>query len=377
MDPTPPTTVADADSPGGDWDMVPPELRPRPKLPKWPFVLAGVLIALVLAVVAAWPIQLPYFATSPGPVSDTSDYITIENSYDDEGELLFLTIVYSDVNVIEYVGAWLDPEVDLVAKERIQPAGVSREDLRRQNLAMMANSQQTAVFVALTKLGYEVTFEGSGAVVTSVVDDSAAVGVLQPGDAIVAVDGSEVEFVNDTVDAIGGRKPGDTITLTVQRPVGEEDGEFETLDFDITLGPFRVVNEDGSVEEDPDRGMVGVLLDNGPSEVIFPVDVEIDADNIGGPSAGMMFTLEIINQLTEDDLTKGHRVAGTGTIDPEGMVGAIGSVRQKVFGAISAGAEYILVPAANYDVAVDAAGDDIDVVRVATIDDALDFFERL
>jgi PDZ domain-containing protein len=111
--------------------------------------------------------------------------------------------------------------------------------------------------------------------------------------------------------------------------------------------------------------------------VLFPVDVEIDSQNIGGPSAGMMFTLEIIDALTDEDLTHGRRIAGTGTINEDGEVGPIGGMKQKTFGAIDAGAEYLLVPAANYEEAADAAGDDIVVVRIETIEDALTFLDSL
>ena len=103
----------------------------------------------------------------------------------------------------------------------------------------------------------------------------------------------------------------------------------------------------------------------------------IDNQNIGGPSAGMMFTLEIIDSLTEEDITHGRRIAGTGTIDADGNVGAIGGMKQKTYGAIDAGAEYLLVPAGNYDEAVAAAGDDISVVRVETLDDAMTFLNSL
>ena len=110
-------------------------------------------------------------------------------------------------------------------------------------------------------------------------------------------------------------------------------------------------------------------------EVVFPVDVRIDSQNIGGPSAGMMFALEIIDSLTDEDLTHGRRIAGTGTIDSSGNVGPIGGMKQKTYGAIDAGAEFLLVPAGNYDEAIEAAGDDITVVRIETIQDALTFPE--
>jgi PDZ domain-containing protein len=123
--------------------------------------------------------------------------------------------------------------------------------------------------------------------------------------------------------------------------------------------------------------MVGVLLDNNEPIVEFPIDVEIDTQNIGGPSAGLMFTLQIMDQLTGGEITKGERIAGTGTIARDGTVGSIGGVKQKIHGAIDAGARAVLVPAGNYDDALKAAGDDIEVVRIVTIDDAVAFLKTL
>ena len=199
--------------------------------------------------------------------------------------------------------------------------------------------------------------------------------VDQVGDLVTAVNGEIIEFSSDASELIGGKPPGEVVELTVLRP--QDDGSAEELTVSVTLKPFRFVDEDGNVDEQPDRGMVGVLLQDGPSNIIFPVEVEIDAQNIGGPSAGLMFTLEIINQLTDDDLTKGRRIAGTGTINAEGQVGPIGGVRQKVYAAIEVGAEYVLVPAGDFEDAIEAAGTDIEVVRIETITDALTFLDAL
>ena len=163
--------------------------------------------------------------------------------------------------------------------------------------------------------------------------------------------------------------------LTIDRT--GDDGAVQRIALDLTLGPFRSVDDDGNVIVDVDRGMIGVLLSTAPTEIEFPVRVVIDSQNIGGPSAGLMFTLEIINQLTPSDITNGHRIAGTGTIDQEGMVGPIGGVRQKVFAAIAAGADYVFVPGDNYPTAIEAAADDITVVKVENIDDALAFLDSL
>jgi PDZ domain-containing protein len=289
--------------------------------------------------------------------------------------LFFLTVTLKEVNLIEYLAAWLDDQVDLSPRETIRPVGISPEELRAQNLSLMDQSKQNAVFVALSELGYEVTFEGTGALISSVIADTAAEGLLEANDIIVGVNGSPIEFSTDAVDLISGFGPGDTIDLTIERTTAS--GEPERLDVSITLGVFRAEDEDGNLVLEEDRGMVGVLLTNAPTNIVFPVEVTIDSQNIGGPSAGLMFTLEIMNQLTDVDLTGGRRIAGTGTIDQEGTVGPIGGVRQKIFAAINAGAELVFVPAGNYEQALDAAADDIQVVRVETVHDALGFLEPL
>jgi PDZ domain-containing protein len=123
--------------------------------------------------------------------------------------------------------------------------------------------------------------------------------------------------------------------------------------------------------------MVGVVLDTVSLDLDLPIDLQVDSRNIGGPSAGMMYALTVLDLLTEEDLAKGHRIAGTGTISFDETVGAIGGVRQKVFAARSVGAEYVLVPTDNYEEALGAAGKDIVVVAIATLQDALDFLDGL
>ena len=338
----------------------------RTPMPKWPFVLAGLLMVIGIAVAVAWPIKVPYYTLSPGPLYDTSDFVFVagdEVQYEVDGEMFFLTVALREANVFEYAAGILNPKVEVAPRQNIRPSGVSPEDLRRENLARMEQSKTDATFVALTKLGYEPTYTGTGALVIETVPDSAADGVLVTDDVIIAIDGTEVAFRSDVIDALAEKEIGDAVTLTVQRVVEGSD-DIEVIDVDIVLGAHT---------DDADRPMVGVLLDNSPPIVEFPVEIDTDTQNIGGPSAGMMFTLEIINQLTEQDLTDGRRIAGTGTIARDGTVGGIGGVQQKVYGAIDAGAAVVLVPASNYEDALVAAGDDIQVVRVETIDDALDY----
>ncbi len=350
----------------------PPEPPPQPsrRAWRWGAVLAVLLVAGALAVLAASTIEVSYYAVGPGPVEEVDRLVSVEGNtptYKSEGDFFFLTVILDEVTVLEYLDAALDSRVDLQPREAIRPAGISQEELRRSNLRSMEESKDWAVYVALTRLGYEATLTGDGAVVLGLVEESPAAGKLQAEDIIVALDGEPVQMAGDAVVAVANYRPGQTIVVRVRRPGadGEDPQEFDTQ---ITLGEHP---------DDDARGFIGVYLDTLNGNAEFPVDVAIDSRNIGGPSAGLMYALSVMDLLTPDDLTKGHRIAGTGTIDDEGSVGAIGGIRQKVFAARDAGAEVVLVPANNYEDALRAAGDDIQVVRVETIDDALAFLETL
>ncbi|GMR02321.1 MAG: SepM family pheromone-processing serine protease [Acidimicrobiia bacterium] len=353
----------------GDYGDVPPGVRPPESYPKWPWVVAGVLIAIGIAIALAWPITVPYYTLSPGPVYDTSDFVTVKDgNMSDDGELFFLTVSVKEANVFEWAAGYLDPRVEIRDRERVRPIGVTQEQLRRESLAAMDQSKRDATFVALTKLGYEVTLIGTGALVIETVPDSAADGVLLPNDVIIEMNGQMVAFRDDIIKQLEGLEIGDTVGMLIKRPIDDGANDYKETPVELQLGPHV---------DDPSRPMIGVLLDNNEPIVEFPVDVKIDSQNIGGPSAGLMFTLQIMDQLTEDELTHGERIAGTGTISRDGAVGAIGGIKQKVYASIDAGARAVLVPAANYDDAVQAAGDDIEVVRVTTVDDALAFLDTL
>lgn len=355
--------------PADQFADVPESVRPSEPYPKWPWVVAAVLMAIGIGIAILWPITVPYYTLSPGPVYDTSDFVTVEDgNVSQHGELFFLTVSLKEANVFEWAAGHLDESVDISPRQNIRPTGVSPEQLRRESLAAMEQSKNDATFVALTQLGYEVTLTGTGALVIETVPDSGADGVLFPNDVIVEMDGQTIAFRSDVISGLTGLEIGDVVNMLIERPIEDALDEFEDMSVDITLGPHV---------DDPERPMIGILLDNNEPIVEWPVEVEIDSQNIGGPSAGMMFTLQIMDQLTPDEITNGHRIAGTGTIAKDGTVGPIGGVKQKVYGAIDSGARAVLVPAANYEDAVDAAGDDIEVVRVETIEDALDFLESL
>ena len=221
----------------------------------------------------------------------------------------------------------------------------------------MTNSKDVAAYVALDHLGYDVSIEGSGAVVVQVVEGSPADGVLETGDTIVAIDGETVELTEQVAEIVGSRAPGDTIVMTI------EDSDGVTRDVEVTLA---------AREDDPDAGFLGVATVTRDLDFNLPIDVEIDSGNVGGPSAGLAFTLAILDVLTPGDLTGGDLVAVTGTIGPDSTVGAVGGVAQKVVAAAEAGAEVFIVPRSELEQATGAGAD----IRVEAVDDLDDALER-
>jgi PDZ domain-containing protein len=330
---------------------------------RWPYVAVGVLVAILALSIVAWNITLPYVVWSPGPVPEIVSLITVDGAetYPVKGNLYMLTVSQQDVNPYELLAAWGDPTVDVLDRAVVRPVGQSPEEYQRIAQNDMIESKDTAVYVALTHLGYDVTYKGEGVQVATVLEDTPAASVLQVGDVITAIDGQPVSLARDAVADIQAHAIGDTITLTIQR--GDQ-----TIDAPVTLVPNT---------QDATRPMVGFGARTYNLQYVFPFDVEIDSTNIGGPSAGMMYTLAVMDVLTPDDITKGHRIAGTGTISSDGSVGAIGGARQKVEGAAAAGAEYILVPKDNYEDALTADVSGVQIVPVTTIDDALSFLASL
>lgn len=333
------------------------------RLPRWPFAVGSVLMALAIFSVVLWNIELPYLAWSPGPTPEVVDLLTVEGAaqYPVEGDFYMLTVSQQDLNVYELLAAVADPQVDVLERTAVRPIDVTQEEYQRQSRARMDESKVAAISVALDRVGYDVTVEGDGVEVVSVLEGTPAEGVLEAGDIITAINGKPVFVGTDAVAEISTYAIGDTITLTVSR--GED-----TLEVPVTL-----------TEHTQNKGqpMVGFGPMTYNPRFVFPIDVDIDSSNIGGPSAGMMYTLAIINVLTPEDLTHGLRIAGTGTISTNGDVGPIGGVRQKVVGATKSGAQYILVPEANYEEALTAGIEGAEIVAVATIDDALDFLAGL
>ncbi|HEY4607450.1 MAG TPA: PDZ domain-containing protein, partial [Acidimicrobiia bacterium] len=283
----------------------------------WPLYLVGVFFVVGASILGAWNLELPYLAFSSGPVSDAADAIvaTEVDTYPPEGELLMLTVVSQDVNIFEALIAGVDPTIDLVPKEAYRQPEESDEDYRKRVLQQMDDSQTRAITVALDYLGYEMV--PIDVLVTDLVAGKPAAEVLEIGDSVDSFNGTEIRRSTDLTDALEGFQPGDVVDLEVTR-----EGSRRSLQ--VQLAPR---------DDDSGGAMIGIVVGE-LTEPPFPVSIR--AGNVGGPSAGMMHALAIIDTLTPGEMTKGHIVAGTGTIQFDGTVGAIGAVRQKVVGAEAA-----------------------------------------
>jgi len=325
----------------------------------WPWFAVPLTIAVLVASVV---VPLPYYVDGPGLVRATQPRVSVSGheSYESKGEIFFTTVSERRATPFLMLRAWLDSAIDSVPEEVATPGG-NRDRQRREEQAQMDRSKLVSLEVAFGVLGLPITITGTGAFVNEVGEEFPAAAVLEPGDVITAVDGAPVTLVNDLAPLLATRAIGETVTVTV-RPKGET----ATKDVQIELG------------ENPDdlsHGYLGIATSTADEHVDFHFDIELDSGSVIGPSAGLAWTLGVIDRLTPGDLTRGRKVAVTGTIAADGSVGPIGGIGQKVVGAKDAGATLFLYPAATSkeDVArLKALADgDIRLVPVATIQDAL------
>jgi PDZ domain-containing protein len=321
----------------------------------WPFILGAVTLGVVAVIVVAMAlIQVPYVIISPGEATALDgEVVTISGapSYAHDGDLLYLTVRVSndDPNVWRYVLAKLDDDVSVREREDIIGCA-GYEENARLNRDLMGQSQDIAKQVALQRLGYPVTQSGGRVLIVDVECGGPSAGRLQLGDVITAVDGTPVAKADDVRPLVQARAPGETVRFTVTR-----DGEISEV-------PVRLGRRDG-------LGFAGVATQTFTTASL-PVDITIDTDRVSGPSAGLAFTLAIIDDMTPGDLTGGKRVAITGSIEPDGGVGVVGGVEQKAVTARRNGARLMLVPVGEAK-AARAHADGMKVVAVRTVDDAL------
>lgn len=338
-------------------------------------IAACVAVPLLLALIAvAVFVPVPFASYHPGPTFDVlgeedgEEIIQVNGAktYRDDGEIRMTTVSVSregvEKNLFEMMGDWIDPDSAVYPYDVVHPPGTTREQEEIEGQVQMVSSQGNAIAAALRQLDYEVR---PALEVLSITPASPADGALAVRDKFVSVDGVELTPDEAGQDALLGAiqdaEDGQKLSFVVLR-----DGKEVT----VPVGTVEVTDPD-----DPEgtRRQIGIGLGLG---FVFPFTVTVNiSDNIGGPSAGLLFALAIYDTLTPGSLTGGKDVAGTGELDAEGVVGPIGGIEQKIAGAREAGADLFLVPAANCPDALGADNGDMRLVRATTFVETLEAVE--
>lgn len=335
------------------------QIRHRRRRRRRLVVLTVVAAVLIGTIVTLNVVHVGFYMLAPGSVRRTEDLVAVDGqpTFADSGSVSYTTVSFTQASIWNKLTARFDESVDLVDEDTILH-GQDPDQNRKENLEMMDVSKQYATVVALRKLGYKVDTKGTGAVVNGFAEGGPAKDVLSVGDAIVAVDGAPITTKDDLIKALANRKPGEVVTLTVEP---DRSGKKDTKTVTLAARP-----------DNADKGFLGVQLVTRDLNFNYPFHVNIDSGQVGGPSAGLAFTLGVIDVLTPGSLTGGNKIATTGTIDVDGHVGPVGGVKQKTFAVRASGAKVFLVPPEEFDEASQYAGDDLKVIKVETLDQALD-----
>ena len=361
------SSSAARDTPGrvvrGPLTWTPPE---APKKSGWTLVGVPVIVLLVLVGIIS-TIQLPYVELAPGDAQPINRLLKVPKTYEHppKGSFLLTTVsLVSTVRPFDLVRDYFDDNI-IVIKRKAIFGDSTKQQYNQQAAQDMTDSKQAAVVLALRTLGYPVPEHGDGALIGALSEGQVpATGQLAAGDVITAVDNTPAHLSQEAIAALQRHHPGDTVNLTVTKKDGS-----------ITHPAIRL----GSRTETSCTIAVvttavpclGVTLGTKNHKFDYPFDVTIDTSGVGGPSAGLAFTLALIDELTAGELTGGHNVAVTGTIDIDGTVGDVGGVAQKTAAVRRSGATLFLVPPGEFKEAKAHAGKHLKVVQVTTLSDAL------
>lgn len=303
----------------------------------------------MVAVFAFYPSN--YYIFLPDPARSVEPLVHVEGEHDgeDDGGIYMVDVIVRKASLLERYFPGIHDGATLVPADVYNPQNLPERIQRQQGLAEMSASQKIAAAVALRELGYKVTQDG---VVVSAIDVGApADGVLKPGDVIVGAQDEDVADPEDLTRVMSRLDPGDKVTLRIERGGAEQTVEVGTK----------------ASEDTPPRAIMGIVIE---PKLDLPVHISIDTGQIGGPSAGLAFSLDIIDELGPTDLDRGETVVATGEMALDGSVHEIGGIKQKTIGAREAGADVFLVPDANAEGARRYA-DGLRIVPVSNLDEAL------
>lgn len=341
-------------------------------------MLASTLIFIALLCAGVF-LPVPYSEMSPGPTVNTLGAaggepvlrISGRKTYDTTGHLNMTTVRVTGadyrMNIVEAVYGWLAHDNVVVPHDTLYPDGKTEEQSTQENAEEFTQSQESAKVAALEELDIPVK---SRVVVSTVLKGTPSENRLHAGDVIRAVDGTPVKEPADVAKLVVKHKPGENVVFTIvpakEAAAAEKAGKEPEGAEKVTITTVKA--------DEGDRAIVGIQAG---TDHTFPFTIDINLADVGGPSAGLMFALGIVDKLTPENLTGGKFVAGTGTIDVKGKVGPIGGIEMKLVGARNAGAEYFLTPSDNCAAASSDIPDGLTLVKVKTIADATKSLEKI
>ncbi|HEY5853503.1 MAG TPA: PDZ domain-containing protein [Aldersonia sp.] len=322
--------------------------------------LIAALIPVISLGVLATILTVPFVALGPGPTFNTlgdvdgKPVVAIEGTEVDPtaGNLNMTTVSVRDgLTIFEAMAYWASGRYGLVPRSEVYPPEKTREEIDESNQADFARSEDSAELAALRFLDYPITLQ-----VDQVATDGPAADVLQAGDQLVSIAGTPVDSVPAVQGAVGSKAPGEQVAIVFRR-----DGIEQSATVTLAARP-----------DDAEKGYLGITPVEEPD---VPFTVDFNLADIGGPSAGLMFSLAVVDKLSPGELSDGQFVAGTGTIDSTGEVGGIGGIPYKLVAAREAGASAFLVPAGNCDEARQHAPEGLDLIKVDSLTAAVDALE--
>lgn len=326
----------------------------------------GAVLA-VLLICAFTLIPVPYVMLSPGPMYNTIGTINgVEliqisgtTTYPSTGQLDMVTVderggPSGPMSLPEAFIGWLSPDLRVVPEEFLYSPNVSAQDAKDQSAAQFTSSQSKAIAASMGYLKLPVTVE---TFVAQLVPDGPAQGHLQVGDVIEKVDGTPIKAPEEVPPIVKAHKPGSTVMFSIKRT-------GQPMDVSVVTAPSPT---------DPANAYIGITVGG---EYTAPFPITFGLEDVGGPSAGLMFSLGIIDKLTPGDLSGGKAIAGTGTIDTDGSVGPIGGIEQKLISARNNNIELFLAPADNCEAAAAADSGDVTIAKISTLSEAVSVIEK-
>lgn len=340
----------------------------------------GFYVVFLVALCFLMLYRLDAYIMKPGSAYDVSKFVTVANNHTDEaGSMSLMTVAMQQATPFSYLWAKTQKHEKIMDIKQVRNPLEDDEEYNIRQLKLMSDSQFNAKYVAFQRAGLKTTINFDGVFVLNVLDGGASDGLLKAGDEITKVDGTEITNQQKLVDLLSTKQIGDKVTIEFLRAKQKRE---------VTITLKEIPNAEEK------RAGLGITYAESKSIETEP-SVTMKTEDIGGPSAGLMFTLEILNQLLDEDLTKGYAVAGTGEMLIDGSVGRIGGIDYKVIAADRDGMEIFFAPddeitaemkakypelESNYATAVKTAkeiGTKMKIVPVKTVDDAIAYLKHL